>query len=90
MGSRDRRAEEGGGMIKQYTIYDMDIETDRRPCRYRFHRYVGQKVKMRNFGVCIITEIPGAYYTYIKDKKGQQLVGTPTTIWPAEEEEDEG
>ena len=86
MGSRDRRAEEGGGMIKQYSIYDMDIETDRRPCRYRFHRYIGQRVNTDRHGVCTITEIPGVYYTYIRSEKGEELVGTPTTIWPEEED----
>ena len=90
MGSRDRRAEEGGGMIKQYTIFDMDIETDRRPCRYRFHRYIGQKVNTIRHGVCTITEIPGPYYTYIKSAAGKELVGIPGTIWPAMEEDDEG
>ena len=69
-------------MNGQYSIYDMDIETDKRPCRYDFHRYVGQKVEMRNQGICTITEIPGPYYTYIRSAAGELLVGTPTTIAP--------
>ena len=85
MGSGDRRAEEGGGMIKQYTIYDMNIETDRRPCRYKFHRYIGQKVRTR-FGICTITNINGPYYTDMKDEKGRLLVGTPHDISPVEED----
>ena len=87
MGSRDRRAEEGGGVIKQYTIYDMDIETDRRPCRYRFHRYIGQKVHTNRHGICTIVGISGAYHTDIRDEKGQLLVGTPYDLWPVEEDE---
>lgn len=78
-------------MIKQYSVFDMDIETDHRPCRYRFHRYVGQEVRFRNEKeIYVITEIPGPYYTYIKSAAGKKLVGTPGTIWPAMEEDNEG
>lgn len=73
--------------MKQYSIYDIDIETDRRPCRYRFHRYIGQRVRFRDGEIGTITEIPGIYYTYIIDRRGRELVGTPTTISPVDEDE---
>lgn len=74
--------------MKQYSIYDIGIETDRRPCRYDFHRYVGQRVRFFRSGETgTITEIPGVYYTYVRTDRGRDLVGTPTTICPVEEGE---
>lgn len=70
----------GAGM-EQLTIFDIGIEEDNRPCRYKFHRYIGQKVCARNYGVCTVTKID-TYYTDIKSAKGELLVGTPTTIYP--------
>ena len=77
-------------MLRQFSIYDDGIETDRRPCRYRFHRYIGQKVyhAKNPDDVCEIIEIESSYYTLIRSKKkGQIFIGTPTTIYPADKSE---
>jgi len=74
--------------MRQYTIYDEGIEEDRRPCRYRFHRYIGQKVKhIRDTeDICEIVEIHSSYYTTIRSEKEKGLlIGTPTTIYPVKE-----
>ena len=71
--------------MKQFSVFDMDIETDPRPCRYNFRRYIGQKVRT-DHGICTITRINGPYYTDIRSEKGERLVGTPYDIWPIEEE----
>lgn len=73
--------------MKQFTVYDDGIEQDHRPCRYRFHRYVGQLVNSR-FGVCEITEIISHYYTLIRDKHGRIWSVTPHDI--SERIEDDG
>jgi len=76
--------------MKQYTIYDEGIETDRRPCRYRFHRYIGQKVRHIKDpnDVYEIVDIGSSYYTTIRSKKEKGLlVGTPTTIYPVDRRE---
>lgn len=77
---------QGRWKMKQFSIFDMDIDTDPRPCRYNFCRYVGQKVKTK-YGICTITRINGPYYTDIRSKKGELLVGTPYDIWPVEDDE---
>ena len=69
-------------MNGQLSLFDINIEEDSRPCRYDFHRYVGQKVHTRSHGVCTITDIPGEYYTHIRSEKGELLVGTPYDISP--------
>lgn len=76
-------------MKGQRTVYDDGIENDRRPCRYRFPRYIGQKVYCYGFPdeVFTIIDIPSGYYTIIVSDKGRQFVGTPTTIWPIREGE---
>ena len=73
--------------MKQFSVFDIDVETDKRPCRYSFHRYLGQKVNTKKHGICTIIGIDGSYYTDIRSEKGERLVGTPYDIWPVEEEE---
>lgn len=69
----------------QLDIFDIGIETDDRPCRYKWHRYVGQRV------VCcgkpgVITNIDSQYYTEVHTDDKQILAGTPTTCYPEKEE----
>jgi len=68
-------------MTGQLTVFDLN-NGPKRPCDYSFKRYVGQKVHTRNHGIRTITEIK-QYYTYLSGN----IVGTPTTIWPVEDEE---
>ena len=84
-----RKANQGRWKMRQYSVFDIDIDTDKRPCRYDFHRYIGQKVHTNRFGICTITGIDGPYYTDIRSAKGELLVGTPHDLWPVEEEEDD-
>lgn len=66
----------------QYTIFDIhQRESKRKPCEYSFERYIGQKVFCRG-QVCEIIEIE-KYYTILSG----DMVGTPTTIYPVNEEE---
>ena len=54
------------------------------PYEYSFARAIGQKVRARNCDkVLTITGI-AQYYTDLEDDAGNQYVGTPTTICPAE------
>ena len=63
--------------MKQLNIWDT---VQAQPCDYRFHRYVGQRVKFWRTGKSgVITEIE-PYYTYIRMDDGDELVGTPTEI----------
>lgn len=67
----------------QLSIFDIDIETDDKPCRYKWHRYVGQRV------ICcgkpgVISDIMSEYYTEVHTDDRQILVGTPTTCCPEE------
>lgn len=58
-----------------------DLVNDGKPCRYRFNRYIGQKVKFWRTGKTgTIVEIE-EYYTIV-DSKGALLVGTPYDITP--------
>ena len=69
-------------MKGQYSIFDLNKSEKQKPCEYRFKRYIGQKVLFWLIGeVDTITKIE-PYYTITA--KG--LVGTPTTICPAQEE----
>ena len=80
-------------MLRQFTIYDDGIETDKRPCRYRFYRYIGQEVYHTNDpnDICVVEEIESPYYTRIRSKgKGVLLIGTPTTIYPIDKSEQKG
>lgn len=75
----------------QMTIFDMVPRKERRPCDYRFKRYIGQRVRFYRWpgewsGVYRITAI-FPYYTYVKNWKGEELVGTPTTIGPVDKSE---
>lgn len=70
----------------QFTIFDADIDQDRRPCRYRFRRYIGQKVKTLH-GVGVITKIE-QYYTTFRLADGRTLCGTPHDLVPVDEREE--
>ena len=77
-------------MTGQLTVFDIGTEADRRPCRYRFKRYVGQKVRMM-FGaypgivrVGRIREISDSYYTIVRIGN-RDFVGTPYNLSPADE-----
>ena len=71
-------------MDGQMTIFDLGIETDTRPCRYKFHRYVGQRVKSSH-GIGTVTEIASEYYTYVRTDGGETLCLTPYDMHPLEE-----
>lgn len=66
----------------QLTIFD--IHNDGKPCRYRFKRYLGQKVKMM-FGTYPGTVRTGtitgieSYYTMVRIG-GRVYVGTPYNL----------
>ncbi len=70
----------------QTHIFDLGIEEDRRPCRYKFHRYVGQRIRTSH-GRGVITKIVSPYYTYFKNDRGEELVGTPHDMVPENPEE---
>lgn len=74
----------------QMSLFDfIDKPKKRRPCDYRFKRYIGQKVRFRDRkGIYRITDI-FPYYTYIINWKGEELVGTPYDIWPVDRSEEE-
>lgn len=73
-------------MNEQLTLFDMGIETDNRPCRYNFHRYVGQMVDHSRCGLCRISNIDHPYYTELKTVKDYRIImGTPYDIKPVEE-----
>ena len=74
-------------MTGQYNFYDLDIDQDRRPCRYKFRRYIGQKVKTLH-GVGVITKIE-QYYTVFRLEDGRTLCGTPHDLTPLDENERE-
>ena len=59
--------------------------------KYRFRRYIGQKVCFwRDNIIGTVTEIY-PYYTIIHDEINHRvLAGTPTTICPVNEEEKDG
>ena len=74
-------------MNEQLTLFDIGIETDNRPCRYKFHRYIGQKVRHKRHGICMISNIDHPYYTELHTEKGRHIVmGTPCDISPVEDE----
>lgn len=57
---------------------------------YRFKRYIGQRVMFWRSGETGTIEEIEPYYTIVRpDKPGGAMVGTPTTICPVKEEEDE-
>lgn len=62
----------------QYSIFD--AVPKRKPCEYRFQRYIGQWVR-DSHGVHQIAEIEH-YYTIYTDR----MVGTPHDMRPLEEE----
>lgn len=68
----------------QMSLFDIDIEQDRRPCRYKFHRYIGQRVNSLH-GPATITKIDHTYYTEIRTDDGRDLVGTPHDLSPRED-----
>ena len=69
----------------QMSLFDIDIEQDRRPCRYKFHRYIGQRVNGLH-GPATIIRIDHIYYTDIRTDDGRDLVGTPHDLSPMEVE----
>ena len=70
-------------MYGQLTVWDI-LSDEKKPCDYRFQRYIGQKVRFwRDDIVGTITGIE-PYYTQVKTKYGI-LAGTPTTIAPMED-----
>lgn len=74
-------------MRGQYSIFDIQPER-KRPCDYPFKRYIGQKVVLYvTSGVYkgVVEEIE-TYYTVVKCK-GCHMVGTPSTMAPADKEE---
>lgn len=73
-------------MIGQYSIWDYQSKK-KRPCDYRFERYIGQKVWLSITSGKFVGEIVEieAYYTIVKVKGHYSLyAGTPTTIYPIE------
>lgn len=73
----------------QMTIFDFLKPEKRRPCDYRFHRYLGQKVRFNHGrdilpGIYTVKEIE-KYYTIVIDEGGRELAGTPTTIFPVDD-----
>ncbi len=76
-------------MKGQMSIFDVDVKKrEYGPASYySFKRYIGQRVKFwRDGETGTITEIE-PYYTIVKpDVPGGDMVGTPTTICPLEEE----
>lgn len=72
-------------MKGQLSLFDIRPDNHkRRPCEYSFKRYIGQRVKFRGQTTGVIKSIE-PYYTIISTSRGE-LAGTPTTIWPVEEE----
>ena len=73
----------------QISMFDFLQPEKRRPCDYRFRRYIGQRVGLRaKEGVFRITAI-FQYYTHVVDDHGKTWIGTPYDIWPVNEEEKE-
>ena len=73
-------------MNGQYSLFDYQSQKHR-PCDYRFKRYIGQKVHIRDY-IGEITEIE-SYYTTIYVEGHGEFVGTPTTMYPVEREDDD-
>ena len=72
-------------MNGQLSIFNIHPEGQKlRPCDYRFQRYIGQMVQLTNGHSGRITEI-FPYYTHVRCGN-QDMVGTPTTMWPIWEE----
>ena len=75
-------------MEGQLSLFDMDTKAEKRPCDYRFKRYIGQEVLFwltGDKGKIIRIE---PYYTIVDPGTGEGLLaGTPTTICPVNKEE---
>ena len=75
----------------QLSIFDIwNPQQRRRPCDYRFKRYLGQKVHISISEGDFIGEVIKIepYYTEIKVKGYPHILcGTPTTIWPVNKDE---
>ena len=69
-------------MDGQYTVWD--IVGEKKPCDYRFQRYIGQKVKFWRNGIVGTVAGIEPYYTKVRTRYGI-LAGTPTTICPVED-----
>lgn len=68
----------------QMSIFDCRHTNEKlKPCDYRFVRYIGQKVWLLGEVKNIAKIEP--YYTIMTDR----TVGTPTTIYPVKEEEND-
>ena len=78
-------------MNGQLSMFDWHPNEERKPCHYRFKRYVGQEVQMMfgaykwaTFKTGVITYI-GPYYTGVRIN-GRDYAGTPYNISPVEGE----
>ena len=72
-------------MEGQLSLFDMDNGDDKKPCEYKFKRYIGQKVKNHN-GKFTIKEIEGYYTIMTKDdeKMKREWIGTPHDLAPVD------
>lgn len=81
---------ENEAIAGQMSIFDfLDRPKKLRPCDYRFRRYIGQKVQFNHGrdilpGIYTVKEIE-KYYTIVIDEGGRELAGTPTTIFPVDD-----
>ena len=77
-----------GQIPGQMSIFDfIDRPAKRRPCDYRFHRYLGQKVYLRGREGVFRVRAIFQYYTHVVDGHGEPWIGTPYDIWPVNEKE---
>lgn len=75
-------------MKGQLTIFDwLGGYDDRRPCRYRFRRYVGQRVRImigsyydNDIRPATVVKVDDPYYTIVGDDNGREYVGTPYSL----------
>lgn len=69
-------------MNGQFSIFDLDDK--KRPCDYRFQRYIGQRVELLHGIKGAIINIQ-RYYTEVLGDDGRLYAGTPSTCCPEEE-----
>lgn len=77
------------GQIKgQLSMFDiLGPEEKRKPCEYKFQRYIGQRVRSKSkYGADYVGTITGIgpYYTDILTDDGREIVWTPYDVWPTE------
>ena len=70
----------------QLSMFDILCpEEKRKPCEYKFQRYIGQRVRSKSkYGADYVGTITGIgpYYTDILTDDGREIVGTPYDVWP--------